>query len=133
LSWYNSLVGGLAGADRLGFERTYWADGLTESFQRQMVKAVPAGSVIDVAPVLHPFYLEHLLDQSPILKQAGIQLRAYDDKVAGGSPYVLQFHRKADPWASLNPPPPGTEILLELTRADVPLVSLMRLKPAQAR
>jgi hypothetical protein len=127
LSFYSLAVGGLSGADRLGFERTYWADSLTDSFQRRIVEAVPRGSTIDVAPVLHPFYLSHLLEQSPILTAAEIQLAAYDDKQPGRSRYVLMFHRKADPWGSLLPPPEGTETLAEMKRGDVPLATVYRL------
>jgi len=127
LSYYNALVGGFGGADRLGFERSYWMEGLTESFQREIVDKVPRGGRIDVAPVLHPVYLPHLLDVSPTLQGANLTLGAYDDKQAGGSRYVLLFHRKADPWASLTPPPEGTKVLLETKRAGVPLVTLFEL------
>jgi 4-amino-4-deoxy-L-arabinose transferase-like glycosyltransferase len=127
LSFYSLAVGGLSGADRLGFERTYWADSLTDSFQRRIVELVPRDSTIDVAPVLHPYYLAHVLEQSPILRSAGIQLAAYDDKQPGRSRYVLMFHRKADPWGSLLPPPEGTETLAEMRRGDVPVATLYRL------
>jgi len=127
LSYYNFLVGGPTGADRLGFERTYWMEQLTESFQREIVSQVPRGSRIDVAPVLHPVYLPHLLSQSPILQEAGITLEAYDDKKSGGSKYVLLFHRRADPWESLDLPPEGTKVLAEVRRAAVPLATLMEL------
>jgi hypothetical protein len=127
LAYYNALVGGVAGADRLGFERSYWADALTDSFQRQIVAAVPAGATIDVAPVLHPFYLQYLLEQSPILKTASLRLAAYDDSRSGGSRYVLMFHRKADPWKSLLPPPEGTKTLAEFRVRGVPLATLYEL------
>lgn len=128
LSYYSLAIGGLSGADRLGFERTYWAESLTDSFQRRIVEVVPKGSTIDVAPVLHPIYLSHVLEQSPILKSAEIQLAAYDDKQPGRSRYVLMFHRKADPWGSLLPPPNGTETLAEMKRGSVPLATLYRLR-----
>ncbi|QDT53790.1 Dolichyl-phosphate-mannose-protein mannosyltransferase [Caulifigura coniformis] len=127
LSYYNALTGGLAGADRLGFERSYWMEGLTDSFQREIVAKIPRGSRIDVAPVLHPIYLPHLLRQSPILQAAGISLAPYDDKRPDGSPYVLLFQRRADPWTSLDPPPAGTTILDEVKRSGVPLVTLLKL------
>jgi hypothetical protein len=127
LSYYNALTGGLAGADRLGFERTYWMEGLTESFQREIVDKVPRGSRIDVAPVLHPVYLPHLLIESPILRNAGIMLAAYDDKRPGGSNHVLHFHRKADPWESLESLPEGTQLLAEVSCKGVPLLSLYQL------
>ncbi|MBX3443440.1 MAG: hypothetical protein KF774_13625 [Planctomyces sp.] len=127
LSYYNLAVGGLQGAAGLGFETSYWADSLTESLQRRIVEAVPRGSRIDVAPVLHPIYLDHLLSQSPLLQAAELRLEPYDDKVPGGSRLVLLFHRRADPWESLDPPPEGTEVLARLERAGVPLATLLRL------
>ncbi len=127
LSYYNALTGGLAGADRLGFERTYWMEQLTDSFQQKIVESVPRGSRIDVAPVLHPVYLNHILSQSPILGAAGISLAAYDDQQQGGSRYVLHFERLADPWKSLAPPPAGTQVLAEVQRSGVPLVKLLEL------
>jgi hypothetical protein len=129
LSYSSAAVGFFPGADRLGFERSYWMEGLTESFQREIVASVPRGSRIDVAPVLHPVYLPHLERQSPILREAGITLHPYDDKQAGGSQYVLHFWRKADPWQSLDPPPLGTKVLAEVRRLGVPLVTLLELRP----
>ncbi len=58
-------------------------EGLNEEFQRRIVEVVPRGSRIDVAPVLHPVYLPHLMRQSPILRDAGLTLEAYDDKQPG--------------------------------------------------
>lgn len=127
LSYYNLLVGGPMGADRLGFERSYWMEGLTDSFQREIVAAVPRGARIDVAPVLHQAFLPVVQRESPILMSGGITLAPYDDKQAGGSKFVLKFHRRADPWESLEPPPEGTVILAEVTRAGVPLATLYHL------
>ncbi len=127
LSYYSAITGGQAGADRLGFERSYWMEGLTESFQREIVANVPRGARIDVAPVLHPVYLPHVLSKSPILQAADITLTAYDDKRPGGSRFVLLFQRKADPWGSLSPPPEGTRVLAEAKRGGVPLVTLYQL------
>jgi 4-amino-4-deoxy-L-arabinose transferase-like glycosyltransferase len=127
LSFYNVLVGGPWGADALGFERSYWMEGLTESFQRDVVANVPRGHRVDVAPVLHRSYLPHLQLVSPVLLSGAIKLAAYDDKQPGGSKYVIKFHRRADSWAPLEPPPEGTKILAEVKRAGVPMVTLYQL------
>ncbi len=99
LSYYNLLVGGSRGADWFGFERTYWGDSVTRSFQRKIAAAVSEGSTIEVSPVLHQFQLAELLKQSPILRARGIQLvagsenrRTRTSAVAG----ELFFCRKAD-------------------------------------
>ncbi len=52
LSYYNLLVGGLAGAEKLGLETTYWGDSVTREFLKQTVAAVPRGSAIIVSPPL---------------------------------------------------------------------------------
>lgn len=74
LSYYNLLVGGLHGAERLGFERTYWGDSLTRQALEILAKGMVSGGVVVVEPVLHQFQLKELLDQSPILRQKELQI-----------------------------------------------------------
>lgn len=81
LSYYNLLVGGLSGADRLGFERTYWGDSLTRQTLEKLANGMVRGGVVVVEPVLHQFQLRELLDQSPILRQK--ELRLLTAKEAG--------------------------------------------------
>lgn len=96
LSYYNLLVGGLYGADRLGFERTYWGDSVTRSLLTSEVSRKEGGSV-EVMPVLHQFQLDELLRQSPILRNRRIQLlpanQQTNQETADG---WLYFSRKAD-------------------------------------
>ena len=99
LSYYNLLVGGSAGADRLGFERTYWGDSVTRSFLTKVADVVPEGSTIAVAPVLHQFQLNELLMQSPILRARRIRLVAKSDERSNSNSRIdatLLFCRKAD-------------------------------------
>ncbi len=95
LSYYNLLVGGLRGADYLGFERTYWGDSLTRNLLRQVASTVPVGETVAVSPVLHQFYLAELISQSPDLRRKNIQLIAPSDK-SKVTPGRLVFCRKAD-------------------------------------
>ena len=99
LSYYNLLVGGLHGANRLGFERTYWGDSLTRSLLSKVAASVPEGATIAVSPVLHQFQLDELLMQSPILRARRIRL--VPTAWVRGNPKVriageLVFCRKAD-------------------------------------
>ncbi len=96
LSYYNLLVGGLYGADRLGFERTYWGDSVTRSLLTLEVSRNEGGSV-EVMPVLHQFQLDELLQQSPILRSRRIQLLPANQQT-NQSPADgwLYFSRKAD-------------------------------------
>ncbi len=99
LSYYNLLVGGLNGADRLGFERTYWGDSLTRTLLTEVAATVPEGSTIAVSPVLHQFQLDELLMQSPILRASRIQLIATAAARSNSNARIegeLFFCRKAD-------------------------------------
>ena len=106
LSYYNLLVGGLYGADRLGFERTYWGDCVTRSMLASMPEP-PETEVVYVMPVLHQFQLDDLMQQSPILRKKRFQLRPFQDehtdRLTDG---WLVVSRKADVpsemWGGLN-------------------------------
>jgi hypothetical protein len=119
LSYYNLLVGGLYGADRLGFERTYWGDSLT----RSLLASIPESSetqIVMVMPVLHPFQLDDLSQQSPILRKKKIQLRAFNKNDTDQSPdNWLLFSRKADlptdDWPGLN----GAGVVLQDVKLSV--------------
>lgn len=127
LSYYNLAVGGLRGADRLGFERSYWADSITRPLLEQLVSQIPRGATLDVAPVLHPILLDDLPAQSPPLREHGIRLRAYDDPHRELVRYVLVFRRRADPWHSLEPAPAHSRLLAETRRDGVQLAALYEL------
>ena len=79
LSYYNLLVGGLYGADRLGFERTYWGDSLTRSLLQSLFDDKSTRATVSVEPVLHQFQLPELLSQSPILRRQQVTLMAVGD------------------------------------------------------
>jgi len=84
LSYYNLLVGGPGGADRLGFETTYWGDGMDQVFWRDLAARVPRGSRIAInfipADFIRPFY-----DQQ--VQRAGFQPVRYEPPDADGAPY----------------------------------------------
>ena len=99
LSYFNLLVGGSRGADRLGFERTYWGDSLTRSLLTRVTGSVQEGATIAVSPVLHQFQLDDLLMQSPILRARRIRLVASSAVRDDGKVQIageLLFCRKAD-------------------------------------
>ncbi len=131
LSYYNWLVGGLRGAQALGFEPTYWGDSITRTMHQQIVEHVPIGATVHVAPVLHPLQLHGIALQSPLLAQHKVQLAAYDDSIRDQVRYVLVFRRHADPRESLHEPtdpalnaPPEMQLLAEVRRAGVQLAVL---------
>jgi hypothetical protein len=124
LSYYNVLVGGPRGAERLGLECNYWGDGLTRDLLEATVELVPEGARIDVAPVLHQFQLEEMLDQSPILRRRRFQLVPFDETKMADTRYVLLFRRKADLPPSLRTDAPPGRLLAEVTRQGVQLAAL---------
>lgn len=46
LAYYSSAVGGIRGARALGFETTYWCDGFTPDFVRELARVLPADAAI---------------------------------------------------------------------------------------
>ncbi len=54
LSYYNLLVGGLPGAQRLGLELTYWGDAVDRGLLDELARRVDKGSVAALAPTLYP-------------------------------------------------------------------------------
>ena len=67
LSYYNLAIGGTSGAERLGFEVSYWGDSFSREFVSDLVDAVPDGTIAQVAPVLHQFQLPEIERQVPTL------------------------------------------------------------------
>ncbi len=127
LSYYNLLVGGLSGASRLGFEVTYWGDSVTRSIIRDIAADVGESDFpVDVAPVLHPFQLQELQTQSPVLR---VPLRAFDDTTGRDVRHVLVFRRCADSWDSLTPRPPDSRRQAAVIRDGVPLTEFYDIAP----
>lgn len=54
LSYYNLLVGGLPGAERLGLELTFWGDAVDGVLLDRLVLAAPAEAPAALVPTLYP-------------------------------------------------------------------------------
>lgn len=54
LSYYNALVGGLPGADRLGLELTYWGDAVDGVLLDRVADGPPPGAAVALVPTLYP-------------------------------------------------------------------------------
>ncbi len=117
LSYYNVAIGGTSGAECLGFEVSYWGDSFSRRFMARLVDAVPDGTIVQVAPVLHQFQLAEIERQVPILAKgqsptgrrvrlvAAEQplatdrdrpLRAAPGSSSAPTEYLAVFHRRAD-------------------------------------
>lgn len=127
LSYYSEAVAGLWKADELGFEITYWGDSVSPDFLTRGLRELPEGATLEIAPVLHPLQLEFMRQHSGLRRRPDLVLKAYDDQRDDLSPYVLVIRRKADPWDSLSPPPPGTKRLAVEEKQGVILTELLQL------
>ncbi|MDB5387512.1 MAG: hypothetical protein JWM11_3158 [Planctomycetaceae bacterium] len=124
LSYYNCLVGGLYGAEWLGFQTTYWGDSVTRELLFETANVVPAGSTIDFLPVQHPFQLAALESQCPILRTRQIKLRGFDERRPDPAKYLLVFQRR-DYWPKDWPDGPQPYTLLsQVSREGVTLAAL---------
>ncbi len=54
LSYYNALVGGLPGAERLGLELTFWGDAVDRPLLDRLAREARAGETAALAPTLAP-------------------------------------------------------------------------------
>lgn len=132
LSSVNLLGGGLRGAERSGQELDYWGNALTRSLLTEIVKTVPRGSTIAVAPVLHQFQIQDLLTQSPILRAHDVHLIAYDPQQISAD-YLLVFRRRADLDPALEQRLRDGPRLAEVVRDGIVLAGLLTRSPASQK
>jgi hypothetical protein len=98
LSYYNLLVGGLAGAETLGFEVTYWGDTVREPMLADAARRCD-GRPILLVPSLAPYQPAGISITSPALCQAGVALVGEDSarpQTVGRRRYAVVYHRRAD-------------------------------------
>jgi hypothetical protein len=128
LSYYNLLAGGLAGAERLGFEPTYWGDSVTADLLEAAAEAVPQGGTLAVAPVLHQFQLPDLRSQSPALRSRDIRLVEYRDE-GNRADALLVFDRRASLSEPLRTWLETAEPVAAVRHQGVTLAGVYRLLP----
>jgi len=106
LSHYSLMVGGLAGAERRGFEVTYWGDTVEESLLATAalaeVQSRPPDELRRVvfAPSLAPFQFQTVNVSSPSLMENEVLLEGWDPSRAelllAQCRWAVVYHRKAD-------------------------------------
>ncbi len=126
LSYYNLLVGGLAGADRLGLERTYWGDAVDPVLLDELARRVEPGQTAALAPTLHA--MQPTAATTPALVEKGIILTP--EQQIGQADWIVIYRRKAywnreirrnrPPPARRRPYPPGGLALRPLETAEGP-------------
>jgi len=110
LSYYNLLVGGLWGAEKLGFEVTYWGDCVREPLLAEAARRAP-GQRVFLAPNLAPFQAVGISISSPSLVRSEVVLVGWDEslaKSAAGPRFAVLYNRKADAT--------GTNVALSMGR-----------------
>lgn len=98
LSHYSLAVGGLWGAEKLGFEVTYWGDSVREPLLAETALVAPAQQVFFV-PNLAPFQAPAVAISSPALIRGRVELVGWDANLArspAGPRYAIVYRRRAD-------------------------------------
>ncbi len=98
LSHYNLLVGGLPGAERLGFEICYWGDAVVEPILAEAERHRAGGGIL-LVPALAPFHAIGIRMSSPSLADNRVDLRtsvsiSAEDPTAPRC--VVVYRRRAD-------------------------------------
>lgn len=107
LSYYNCLVGGLWGAEKLGFEINYWGDALTEKLICRAAAGISPGERLTFAPSLAPYQAAGILAGSACLIERGIPLAPWSPELemqsregpevqSSKGQWVLIYRRRAD-------------------------------------
>lgn len=95
LSYYNALVGGLKGAERLGLELTYWTDVVDEPLLERLVEAAAPGERCALAPSLAP--QQGLALTTPAMARRELLLG--DQEAVATSRWIL-VHRRTAYWTT---------------------------------
>jgi 4-amino-4-deoxy-L-arabinose transferase-like glycosyltransferase len=98
LSHYSLVVGGLAGAERLGFEVSYWGDAVDEAVLERAA-ARSQGRPILLAPHLAPWQAATVTASSPALAHWQTQLVGWDPakaEAAMACRYAVVYRRRAN-------------------------------------
>ena len=128
LSYYNALVGGLWGAERLGFETTYWGDSVQGPLLDEAAKHARGGKLL-FGPNLAPFHGPAVAISTPQFDgPRGVKLVPFDPaqpEAMAECRYALVFRRQAD-LAQLAVVLENSEVVAENVRQGVWLARLVR-------
>jgi 4-amino-4-deoxy-L-arabinose transferase-like glycosyltransferase len=91
LSYYNILVGGLPGAERLGLELTYWSDAVDRVLLDRLAAAAAPNASSALAPTLYPG--QGIMTTTRGLLRRGILLQ--DEAAARDADWVVVSRRTA--------------------------------------
>ena len=128
LSYYNAVVGGLAGADRLGLEATYWGDTVSDEILDQLAAKGNHGDDAVLIPSLYRGHAAYMTNRR--LMEKDIVIDSLSQGAVDQDQWAIVFNRSG----YLGDPLPqqvmkeGT-IVAEVSREGVWLTRLYRLPP----
>jgi hypothetical protein len=93
LSYYNALVSGLLGAERLGLEVTYWSDAVDGVLLDRLARAARPDATAALVPTLYPGQGALTTGFNRSLARRGIVLE--DEVSAARAEWVVVSHRTA--------------------------------------
>ncbi|WP_165243708.1 ArnT family glycosyltransferase [Paludisphaera soli] len=91
LSYYNLMVGGLPGAERLGLEPTYWGDAVDRVLLDELARRVQPGQVVALAPTLYPG--QGVATTTAALVRRDVVIR--DESAVAEADWILVSRRRA--------------------------------------
>jgi hypothetical protein len=122
LSYYNALIGGLPGAERLGMELTYWGDAVDDRLLNRLARDARPGESASLAPTLAP-------EQGKIATNralARLPLVLQDQDGAGRTDWLVVSRREAYWSAAVRERLARDEVVAERARQGVWLSRLLR-------
>lgn len=90
LSYYNAVVGGLRGAEKLGFEVTYWGDSVTADLLDDWSNLAPEKACAQLVPTMYSEQAELYRTASMLKKQQRLVGRSTRE-----CPYFVVYNRHA--------------------------------------
>jgi len=91
LSYYNALVGGLPGAERLGLELTYWNDAVDPRLLQHLAARIEPGEMACLVPTLYPG--QGIASTTRLMNQQGLHLK--DQEVWKEADWLVVSRRSA--------------------------------------
>ncbi len=122
LSYYNALVGGLPGAERLGLELTYWGDSVDGRLLRPLVAEASPDQTAALAPTLAPG--QGVFATPSALLGRKVYLR--DEEAVNGATWIAVYRREAYWSPALRRILDTSRLVAERTRQGVRLSALYR-------
>jgi 4-amino-4-deoxy-L-arabinose transferase-like glycosyltransferase len=129
LSHYSLLVGGLWGAEKLGFEVTYWGDAVDESLLQEVAVRAP-GEKIVFGPNLAPFQAVGVSFSSKSLAEARVTIVGWDASWRAPPPgcrFGVFYHRRAD-WERILPAIRGGRVVASRSCQGVRLAEVLEFR-----